>query len=91
MHLAGIEPVRVAPLDPKSSASASSAIGADLVSGLLEKRDCVPPKYIKWCRLSESNQQPDDYKSTALPIELRRHIDISLVDTVGIEPTTSSV
>ena len=54
MHLAGIEPVRVASLDPKSSASASSAIGA-------------------WCRLSESNQQPDDYKSTALPIELRRH------------------
>ena len=41
----------------------------------------------KWCRLSESNQQPDDYKSTALPIELRRR----LVDTVGIEPTTSSV
>ena len=27
-----------------------------------------------WCRLSESNQQPDDYKSTALPIELRRHL-----------------
>ena len=59
MHLAGIEPVRVASLDPKSSASASSAIGA-------------------WCRLSESNQQPDDYKSTALPIELRRHNERSL-------------
>ena len=58
VQLAGIEPVRVAPLDPKSSASASSAIAA----------------YINWCRLSESNQQPDDYKSTALPIELRRHI-----------------
>ena len=28
VHLAGIEPVRVSPLDPKSSASASSAIGA---------------------------------------------------------------
>ena len=56
VQLAGIEPVRVAPLDPKSSASASSAIAA------------------VWCRLSESNQQPDDYKSTALPIELRRLI-----------------
>ena len=82
MHLAGIEPVRVAPLDPKSSASASSAIGA---FSLKEGR--VPPNLTKWCRLSESNQQPDDYKSTALPIELRRH----MVDTVGIEPTTSSV
>ena len=29
VHLAGIEPVRVASLDPKSSASASSAIGAN--------------------------------------------------------------
>ncbi len=41
-----------------------------------------------WCRLSESNQQPTDYKSVALPIELRRHF---LVDTTGIEPVTSSV
>ena len=34
VHLAGIEPVRVAPLDPKSSASASSAIGAYISTGL---------------------------------------------------------
>ena len=29
VRLAGIEPVRVTPLDPKSSASASSAIAAN--------------------------------------------------------------
>ncbi len=29
---------------------------------------------IRWCRLSESNQQPTDYKSVPLPIELRRHM-----------------
>ncbi len=27
----------------------------------------------KWCLLPELNQQPTDYKSVALPIELRRH------------------
>ena len=82
VHLARIELVRVAPLDPKSSASASSAIGAFIL-----KEGMCPSKYIIWCRLSESNQQPDDYKSTALPIELRRR----MVDAAGLEPTTSSV
>ena len=33
VRLAGIEPVRVAPLDPKSSASASSAIAAKIKGG----------------------------------------------------------
>ncbi len=28
---------------------------------------------LKWCCLSESNQQPIDYKSIALPVELRQH------------------
>ena len=68
VRLAGIEPVRVAPLDPKSSASASSAIAAKIKGG-----DVPPPIILSWCRLSESNQQPTDYKSVALPIELRRH------------------
>ena len=27
-----------------------------------------------WCRLQDSNPPPDDYKSTALPDELNRHI-----------------
>ena len=31
----------------------------------------IPP--LKWCRQRESNPQPDDYKSTALPITLCRH------------------
>ena len=29
----------------------------------------------QWCRLSESNQSPTDYKSVALPDELKRHIN----------------
>lgn len=28
---------------------------------------------VKWCRLQESNPQPTDYKSVALPIVLSRH------------------
>ena len=27
-----------------------------------------------WCRHTDSNRGPDDYKSTALPTALRRHI-----------------
>ena len=27
----------------------------------------------KWCRLRESNPQPTDYKSVALPVTLSRH------------------
>ena len=61
VHLAGIEPVRVSSLDPKSSASASSAIGAALLLNniwtlvsskftipLYEEKDylCVPWKHL---------------------------------------------
>ena len=28
-----------------------------------------------WCRLWDSNSRPTDYKSVALPTELRRHVD----------------
>ena len=28
---------------------------------------------IEWCRNTDSNRGPDDYKSTALPTELLRH------------------
>src|SRR3546814_5964201 len=28
----------------------------------------------RWCRLEDSNPWPDDYKSTALPTELSRHV-----------------
>ena len=40
--------------------------------------------YLIWSRLSESNQQPADYKSAALPVELSRH----MVPWGGIEPPT---
>ncbi len=66
----GLEPARCVPLDPKSSASASFATRPIKKCIRFEKQVHY---LIKWCRLSESNQQPTDYKSVALPIELRRH------------------
>ena len=44
-----------------------------------------------WCRLWDSNSRPTDYKSVALPTELRRHVDflncvISQVDTPEMYP-----
>ena len=40
----------------------------------------------KWCRLRESNPQPTDYKSVALPITLSRQK--LMVDAIGLEPMT---
>ena len=31
-------------------------------------------RIVAWCRLEDSNPRPDDYKSTALPTELSRHM-----------------
>ena len=42
----------------------------------------------KWCRRPESNRQPTDYKSVALPIEPLRQ---EMVGATGFEPVTSSV
>ena len=36
-------------------------------------RSGTSPEFFKWCRLSDSNQPPADYKSAALPNELKRH------------------
>ena len=40
-----------------------------------------------WSWWSESNQQPTDYKSVALPVELHQHIEL-LVPRGGLEPPT---
>jgi hypothetical protein len=41
------------------------------------KRLCYSAQYWeKWCRNQDSNPGPDDYKSTALPTELLRHIKL---------------
>ena len=45
---------------------------------------------LSWCREPESNQQPTDYKSVALPIELSR-LTNKMVGVTGFEPVTSSV
>lgn len=39
-------------------------------------------KNLSWCRLQESNPQPTDYKSVALPVVLSRH----MVGMTGFEP-----
>ena len=50
----------------------------------------LEPSLIKffWSWWLESNPQPADYKSAALPIELHQRIPIGLVPRGGIEPPT---
>ena len=55
--------------------------GTDLQSAAFDHFAILPKK---WCRQRESNSQPTDYKSVALPITLCRQ----MVGDVGLEPTT---
>ena len=50
----------------------SKTESADLQSAPIGRSGTYPHK--KWSWWSESNQQPADYKSAALPIELHQHI-----------------
>ncbi len=75
--------------------------GADLQSAAFS-HFATPPKVLltiiqklyislKWCRPKESNPQPTDYKSVALPIELGRQNVIlkkMMVEDAGLEPAT---
>ena len=44
-----------------------------------------------WSRRQESNLQPADYKSAALPVELRRRFFVEMVAGDGFEPPTSGL
>ena len=55
----------------------SKAEPADLQSAPFD-RSGTQPNIFLWCRLSESNQSPTDYKSVALPDELKRRTSIIL-------------
>ena len=50
----------------------SKAEPADLQSAPFGRSGTSPHSF-EWCRLSDSNQPPADYKSAALPDELKRH------------------
>ena len=54
-----------------------------LTAWLYPSNDNIVNK-LEWCRNTDSNRGPDDYKSTALPTELLRHIKsiyaLSLID-----------
>ncbi len=60
--------------------------GTDLQSAAFD-HFAIPPK---WCRLRESNPQPTDYKSVALPVTLSRRYKIpkKMVGAIGLEPMT---
>ena len=44
---------------------------------------------LRWSLLSGSNWRPDDYKSTALPAELRRRLKNKVLLDRGLEPRTN--
>ena len=52
----------------------SKAEPADLQSAPFGRSGTSPHSF-EWCRLSDSNQPPADYKSAALPDELKRQRD----------------
>ena len=56
----------------------SKAEPADLQSAPFGRSGTSPHSF-KWCRLSDSNQPPADYKSAALPDELKRQHDHYIV------------
>ena len=64
---------------------------ASIISGFQRKNvpdDCIKNVLVTWCRRPESNQQPTDYKSVALPLS---HAGRRMVGVRGVEPPTSSV
>ena len=50
----------------------------DSNQSMQESKSCALPAWLhpneNWCRLQESNPQPTDYKSAALPIVLNRRL-----------------
>ena len=66
-------------------------MGADLQSAAFDHFANPPRCKSTWCRREDLNPQPTDYKSVALPIELRRQTMSkvrSMVARDGIEPPT---
>ena len=56
--------------------------GTDLQSAAFDHFATTPKK---WCRKQESNPQPTDYKSVALPVAPFRQ---NMVGDIGLEPMT---
>ena len=60
---------------------------ADLQSAPFDHSGTPP----QWSRRSDLNGRPADYKSAALPTELRQHFTPNLERETGIEPATYSL
>ena len=76
----GFEPSKAEPADLQSAPFGHSG---------------TSPQFIEWCHLSDSNQPPADYKSAALPDELKRQIHLfdenSMAEVTRLELATSCV
>ena len=76
----GFEPVNVAvkgrcvkPLHQRATNGRNYWLCSS-VSALSAQRSTIELSSYKWCRRQESNLQPTDYKSVALPVAPRRHM-----------------
>ena len=57
---------------------------SEIVAKWCQKKELRQELFSVWCRHEESNHGPTDYKSVALPTELRRRCKVALCPPIGV-------